>query len=48
LRDAGMKKINFAGGEPFLKPKFLGELVKYCKEVSASSSTISKSNILHV
>jgi radical S-adenosyl methionine domain-containing protein 2 len=27
-----MEKINFAGGEPFLKPKFLGELVKYCKE----------------
>ena len=32
LKDAGMKKINFAGGEPFIKPKFLGELVKYCKD----------------
>ncbi|KAL8677462.1 MAG: hypothetical protein Q9186_006103 [Xanthomendoza sp. 1 TL-2023] len=27
-----MKKINFAGGEPFLYPEFLGKLVKYCKE----------------
>lgn len=34
LRDAGMKKINFSGGEPFIhkKGKFVGELVKYCKE----------------
>lgn len=32
LQRAGMKKINFAGGEPFLYPKFLGELVDYCKE----------------
>ena len=32
LAMSGMKKINFAGGEPFTKPKFLGELVKYCKE----------------
>ncbi|KAM0515748.1 hypothetical protein ACHAPE_005827 [Trichoderma viride] len=32
LQQAGMKKINFAGGEPFLYPKFLGELVDYCKE----------------
>lgn len=33
LREAGVKKINFAGGEPFLFPKFLGALVQYCKEV---------------
>ena len=32
LQKAGMKKINFAGGEPFLYPKFLGSLAKYCKE----------------
>ena len=34
LANAGMKKINFAGGEPFLikKGKYLGELVKFCKE----------------
>lgn len=33
LKRAGMKKVNFAGGEPFLNQKFLGRLVKYCKEV---------------
>lgn len=32
LKQAGMKKINFAGGEPFLFPLHLGELAKYCKE----------------
>ena len=30
----GMEKINFSGGEPFIhqKGKFVGELVRYCKE----------------
>ena len=32
LKDAGMKKINFAGGEPFMNAELLGQLVKYCKE----------------
>jgi len=32
LKSSGMKKINFAGGEPFLEPKTLGEMVRYCKE----------------
>lgn len=32
LRRAGMKKLNFAGGEPMLYPDFVGELSKYCKE----------------
>ncbi|KAF4773295.1 hypothetical protein HER10_EVM0009523 [Colletotrichum scovillei] len=32
LKDAGMRKLNVAGGEPFLHPKFLGELLRYCKE----------------
>lgn len=27
-----MRKLNIAGGEPFLHPKFLGELLRYCKE----------------
>lgn len=33
LQQAGMKKLNFAGGEPFMKPDFLGELAKYCKDI---------------
>ena len=34
LHEAGMKKINFAGGEPFIPDSghFLGHLVRYCKE----------------
>jgi radical S-adenosyl methionine domain-containing protein 2 len=32
LASHGMRKLNFAGGEPFLKPKFLGPLVQYAKE----------------
>ncbi|KAL7930791.1 radical SAM enzyme [Trichoderma chlorosporum] len=32
LKQAGMKKINFTGGEPFLYPKFLGEMIDFCKE----------------
>ena len=32
LKDYGVKKINFAGGEPFTAPNYLGELVRYCKE----------------
>lgn len=33
LQEAGMRKINFAGGEPFLYPKELAMLCRYCKEV---------------
>eukprot|EP00056_Hartaetosiga_gracilis_P014515 m.1660 g.1660 ORF g.1660 m.1660 type:complete len:362 (+) comp1596_c0_seq1:41-1126(+) len=32
LADAGMRKINFSGGEPFLEPKLLGKMVKLCKQ----------------
>lgn len=32
LSKAGMRKLNFAGGEPFLYPDFMGQLAKYCKE----------------
>ncbi|TDZ62047.1 Radical S-adenosyl methionine domain-containing protein 2 [Colletotrichum trifolii] len=32
LKEAGMRKLNIAGGEPFLHPKFIGELLRYCKE----------------
>ena len=30
----GMEKVNFSGGEPFIhqKGKYVGELVRYCKE----------------
>lgn len=31
LAEAGMRKINFAGGEPFLYTKQLGEMMAFCK-----------------
>ena len=41
-QEGGMRKINFAGGEPFLKPKFLGNLVKFCKkELGINTSIIT-------
>ncbi|RAL17791.1 radical SAM enzyme [Aspergillus homomorphus CBS 101889] len=38
LQAAGMRKINFAGGEPFLYPVQLGQMVDYCKEVLSLES----------
>lgn len=32
LADAGMVKLNISGGEPFLKPDFIGEVFRFCKE----------------
>lgn len=40
LKDAGMRKINFAGGEPFLYPKQLAMLCEYCK-VDLSLESVS-------
>lgn len=33
LAEAGMKKLNFSGGEPFVRDggRFMGELIRYCK-----------------
>ncbi|RAK97309.1 radical SAM domain-containing protein [Aspergillus ibericus CBS 121593] len=33
LKAAGMRKINFAGGEPFLDKSRLGQMIDYCKDV---------------
>ncbi|XP_063296951.1 S-adenosylmethionine-dependent nucleotide dehydratase RSAD2 [Pelobates fuscus] len=34
LKDAGMEKINFSGGEPFLQERghFVGKMVQFCKQ----------------
>ncbi|MCJ1232040.1 hypothetical protein MMC12_008721, partial [Toensbergia leucococca] len=32
LKAAGMRKINFAGGEPFLYKQFLGQMAMFCKK----------------
>ena len=41
LGQAGMQKINFAGGEPFIldKGEYLGELLKFCKDDLQIQST---------
>ena len=44
LAQAGMKKINFAGGEPFLYPGHLGKMVDFCKEVLKLQSVSIVSN----
>ncbi|KAF8659857.1 hypothetical protein AX16_001741 [Volvariella volvacea WC 439] len=32
LAEAGMRKLNISGGEPFLKADFIGEIFRFCKE----------------
>lgn len=44
VKEVGMKKINFSGGEPFLYPKYLGELIKFCKLTLELESTSIVSN----
>ncbi|KAH8785883.1 radical SAM domain-containing protein [Diaporthe sp. PMI_573] len=44
LKNAGMRKLNFAGGEPFLYPKYLGELVAFGKQVLELESVSIVSN----
>lgn len=44
LRKAGAEKINFAGGEPFLYPKVLGDLVRHAKVADGFPSVSVISN----
>jgi len=47
LKEAGMKKINFSGGEPFLPGHhgdYVGEMVKYCKQSLGVESVSIVSN----
>ncbi|CAE7312186.1 Rsad2 [Symbiodinium microadriaticum] len=44
LQWAGMQKLNFSGGEPFLHEKELGELCRFCKEDLALESVSIVSN----
>ncbi|CAE6469507.1 unnamed protein product [Rhizoctonia solani] len=39
LVDAGMRKLNISGGEPFLNPTYIGEVFKFCKEELGLEST---------
>ncbi|EKG15305.1 Elongator protein 3/MiaB/NifB [Macrophomina phaseolina MS6] len=44
LKEAGMRKLNIAGGEPFLYPQLLTELLRYCKQELGVESTSIVSN----
>ncbi|XP_066246783.1 S-adenosylmethionine-dependent nucleotide dehydratase RSAD2-like [Euwallacea similis] len=49
LKKAGMEKINFSGGEPFLprRGEHLGEMVHYCKKyLGVSVSIISNGSLI--
>jgi radical S-adenosyl methionine domain-containing protein 2 len=35
-----MKKLNISGGEPFLQPKYIGEIFRYCEELHIESCSI--------
>ncbi|KAF8752304.1 Radical SAM superfamily [Rhizoctonia solani] len=39
LSEAGMRKMNISGGEPFLNPTYIGEIFKFCKEDLGLEST---------
>ncbi|CAN9301558.1 unnamed protein product [Alternaria alternata] len=41
LKEAGMRKLNIASGEPFLHPKFLSSLIRYCKEDLGAEALVS-------
>lgn len=47
---AGMEKVNFSGGEPFLPNKgdYLGELVRFCKQdlLLPSVSIVSNGSLI--
>lgn len=44
LKQAGMKKINFSGGEPFLHKNYLNSLLKFCKKTLKLESVSIISN----
>lgn len=46
LRDFGIEKINFAGGEPFLYPTMLGEMIKFSKEIGFATSVITNGSLV--
>lgn len=46
LKEFGIEKINFAGGEPFIYPEFLGEMIKYSKELGLATSVITNGSLV--
>ncbi len=47
LHQCGTEKINYAGGEPFIHPKMLGELCRYChQDLNMAVSIISNGSLI--
>jgi radical S-adenosyl methionine domain-containing protein 2 len=46
LREAGVKKINFAGGEPFLFKAELGALLAQAHSLGMYTSVISNGSLI--
>lgn len=46
LKNAGMTRINFSGGEPFLKPKMLGQMITHAYENGISPSVVSNGSLI--
>ena len=46
LREAGTEKINFAGGEPFIRPYLLGRLCQTAHEMGMAVSIISNGSLI--
>ena len=46
LKEAGTEKVNIAGGEPFMRPRFLGQLVEACADLDLVVSIISNGSLI--
>jgi radical S-adenosyl methionine domain-containing protein 2 len=46
LKSVGMSRINFSGGEPFLKPKMLGQMVRHAHDIGISPSIVSNGSLI--
>lgn len=46
LKQAGCRKINFAGGEPFIYAEILGQLIKFAYEIGLKTSVVTNGTLL--
>ena len=46
LKGAGMTRINFSGGEPFLKPAMLGKMILHAHDRGISPSIVSNGSLI--
>ena len=46
LKSVGMTRINFSGGEPFLKPKMLGQMITHAHDIDVSPSIVSNGSLI--